>query len=166
MWHGQPGGSWRLVVFFLKTTLKAISGNKAPSQHLARAPGGAAQPGPAAPSPLPSRHVTVNIAITSPSPSRHCGCWSHQLLAAPSSWSHSSAHEPHLYTYIYTYVCVRIYVSIYLEEAPLKPRSIGCLALTPGGAEEGTCAASPRWQKHVEAGGERMMKRRPGERLK
>lgn len=111
LWHGQPGGSWRLVVFFLKTTLKAISGNKAPSQHLARAPGGAAQPGPAAPSPLPSRHVTVNIAITSPSPSRHCGCWSHQLLAAPSSWSHSSAHEPHLYTYIYTYayICVHLF---------------------------------------------------------
>lgn len=113
LWHGQPGGLWRLVVFFLKTTLKAISGNKAPSQHLARAPGGAAQPGPAAPSPLPSRHrhhrqhVTVTIAITAlrllVPPAAGC-----PLLLEPLVCPRAAP------IYMYIYICMCAYICVHL----------------------------------------------------
>lgn len=140
-WLGQPGSSWCLTVLFFLTTLKGISGIKAPSQRSTGALGCCArrggQPGVASPwLGVPFEQPFGPGAVTCPSPS-----------CVPRG----------------TPVSVCVYFSLFLDaQRRLCQSKARCLpGVSPWEGRGGRiCTASLRWPKHVRGGGEEMLKRR------
>lgn len=121
LWHGQPGGLWRLVVFFFKDNLKSNlrkqsivpAPRQSPWRGCPARASGTVTIAVTSPSPSPARHrhhrhhVTVTITITAlrllVPPAAGC-----PLLLEPLVCPRAAP------IYMYIYICMCAYICVHL----------------------------------------------------